>query len=238
MITYFTKGKIAVNEEEVTCIPRIWNDSYGVISVHGREAQNGGGREWLPTAARWPIMRGVGEKITMLSPDLGGLSTWGNNVLLSRMDATKNYLWGLPSVKTGKVKLLGQSMGGLGALVWAAANPTLVDRIVLVIPVLNLLDVRNNSSYGPEIDVAYGGSYSEATHGPTHNPLTMALAGKFANIPIQMWYGDADVLCKPEYSVAFANAAGNCEAHALSGNHEESTVLKMDTSVMVDFMEG
>lgn len=192
----------------------------------------------MPVPARWPIMRGIGNELVMLSPDLGGLSTWGNDTLISRMTAAKEVLYGVPNVRTGKVKLLGQSMGGLGALVWAAANPTLVDRIVLVIPVLNLKDVRDYSNYGPEIDAAYGGAYVEATHGLTHNPLTMAAAGKFKNIPIQMWYGDRDALCRPEFSVQFAALAGQCEAHALSGNHEESTVLQMNVKTMVDFIKS
>lgn len=106
-----------------------------------------------------------------------------------------------------------------------------------MIPVINLTDVRNNSSYQAAIDAAYGGAYTEAAYGATHNPLTIAQAGGLGGVKVQLWYGDTDTLCKPEFALQFAAALGsNCEVRRMGGGHAEETVYNIDPSAVASFL--
>lgn len=231
-------GKVQSGEQEVALFPRASSPlKTGVLYVHGAEGSNPSGMAWMSLSGRWGIMREVASRTPMLCPELGGNSTWGNDTALARMTASYNYLQTLPGVSPGKVSLLAQSMGGTTAVAWARANPSKVDRIAMLIPVINLLDVRDNSSYQAAIDAAYGGAYSEATYGATHNPLTIALAGGLAGIKVQLWYGATDTLCKPEFALQFAAALGsNCDARRMGGGHAEETVANVDAASIAQFL--
>lgn len=231
-------GRAFAGERDVVVRSKDSKASYqGVLYAHGSEGGDGGGTQWMGIATRWPVMQAVGESCLMVCADLGGNQTWGNDTAISRMTSARAYLRGIPGVKQGRINILAQSMGATTALAWAAANPTLVGRIVLMIPVINLADIRANSSlYRPYIDAAYGGAYNEATHGATHNPLTMAQLGKLAGVPIQMWYGIGDTLCKPEYAAQFANAISTCDPRPISGGHAESTISSVDADEIAAFL--
>jgi dienelactone hydrolase len=209
-----------------------------VIYVHGAEGTGAGGLAWTAFPGRWATLNAVARHCTVLSSDLGGNATWGNDAVISAISAAWTYLKTLPGVSQDKVSLLCQSMGGTAAIAWAAANPTQVDRVAMMIPVINLLDVRNSSAYQSAIDAAYGGAYSEATYGAAHNPLTIAAAGKLSGIPIQLWYGATDTLCKPEYALQFAAAAGSCQLRKMNGGHAEETVYNMDSEAIAAFLAG
>ncbi|WOB24732.1 MULTISPECIES: hypothetical protein [Xanthomonas] len=237
-ILTLTVGKVRAGENDLLLSQeQLLPLRRAVIYVHGAEGA-AGGLAWTVLPGRWATLNAVARRSTILSSDLGGNSTWGNDVVINAITAAWNYLKTLPGVSADRVSFLCQSMGTTGTIAWAAANQTLVDRIAMMIPVINLLDVRNNSSYQAAIDTAYGGTYSEATQGATHNPLTMALAGKLVGIPIQMWYGATDTLCKPEFALQFAAAAGNCQVKKMNGGHAEETVYNMDSEAIASFLSG
>jgi|GEM_PF-1502993 len=227
------ENDLLLTQEQVVPVRR------AVLYVHGAEgAGPGGGIAWTTYPGRWATLNAIARRSTILSSDLGGNATWGNDTVKAAITSAWNYLKTVPGVATDRVSLICQSMGATGGIAWAADNPSLVDRIVLMIPALNLLDIRNNSSYQADIDAAYGGAYSEAAYGATHNPLTIATAGKLAGIPIQLWYGDTDTLCKPEYALQFAAAAGNCQLHRMGGGHASETVYNMDSEAIASFLAG
>jgi hypothetical protein len=232
-------GRAFAGERDVIVRPKEARTSYQpVLYAHGSEGGDGGSTQWMGIKTRWPVMQAVAERSLMVCADLGGNQTWGNDTAIARFSSARTYIRSIAGVKTGKVNILAQSMGATTALAWAAANPTLVGRIVLMIPVINLTDVRTNSAlYRPSIDAAYGGTYTEAAHGATHNPLTMAQLGKLAGIPIQMWYGIGDSLCKPEFAVQFANAVSTCEPRPIQGGHAESTISGVNPGAVAAFLE-
>lgn len=199
----------------------------GTIYVHGAEGTPPGGIAWTAIPGRRAIMAAVSAESTILSSDLRGNATWGNDSVLSAITAARTYLLSLPGVSPGKVNILAQSMGGVAAAAWAAANPTLVNRMALLIPVINLTDVRNNSGYQAAIDAAYGGTYTEAAYGAAHNPLTLATSGTLSSIPMKVWYGNTDTLCKPEFALQFAAASG-AKLRVMGGGHAEETVANID----------
>jgi len=150
-------GRAYANERDVVVRNKDRQSSYqGVLYVHGSEGGDGGSSQWMGIKTRWPVMRAVGEKCLMVCADLSGNQTWGNDTAISRLSAARTYMRGIAGVKQGRVNILAQSMGATTALAWAAANPTLVGRIVLMIPVINLSDVHANSSmYRPYINAAW-----------------------------------------------------------------------------------
>lgn len=211
----------------------------GVIYVHGAEGAPPGGLAWTGLRGRWPIMQAVSRRSTIISSDLGGNATWGNSTVIDAIGQARTVLLAQPGVAQAPVGILGQSMGAAGAVPYAAANRSAVSRMVLMIPVLNTQDVRDNSGYRADIDAAFGGTYVEGRDGPTHNPLTIAKAGKLAGLPIQLWYGDSDTLCKPEFALQFAAAVGStCELRKMYGGHAEETVYNIDPEAVAAFLAG
>lgn len=231
-------GRVTAGEADVIMRPKCRQGiKPGVLYVHGAEADVGGGLTWMTIASRARLINAIADAgYTMLSCDLGGVATWGNDTAISRITTAKNYLLTLQDVAAGKIILVGQSMGGQNAMVWAAANPTLVDCIIAAIPVVNIQDVRNRV-YQTSVDAAYSGGYSDATYGAAHNPYVIAGNGGLNGIPMQLWYGDSDTTCLPQYTQAMATRANTVELHQLSGGHAESTVGQIDPGTVLDFMK-
>lgn len=247
MRTVYGKGRVAAGDADVVATPRVPGAAKrGLLYVHGVEAEPGGGYQWMEKPTRWPLIRALVESgRTMVSADLGGNGTWGNTTHIAKITEARNYLLTQPDVLPGRIDILAQSMGATGALAWAAQNSSLVNRIILLIPVLNLTDLRNNSSFQGAIDAAYGGTYTEAAHGAAHNPLTIAQSGALSFTPMQVWYGDADTLCKPADTQAFADALGQFgaagaqhEFRAMSGGHTEAIQLQVDPALVLPFING
>lgn len=171
----------------------------------------------------------------ILATDLGGPVTWGNDTIIARITTAKAYLHASMGAKTGKVILIGMSMGAAGALAWAGANPSLVAGFVGVAPVSNITDIWNTNYTGwaPIIDTCYAGGWSEATYGAAHNPATMAAAGKYATIPTLLYSGISDPLVMPATVQYIADhAAPGSSRVAVVGQH----TIPVPTQPILDFV--
>lgn len=133
---------------------------------------------------------------------------WGNAYSRTWITAVKNYLQTSLGAKAGKIGLVGLSQGGLNALSWAGANPTLTGAVTAYITPPDLEFAASSSGYGSSVDAAYGGDYVEATMGATFNPQTMAEAGKYGSIPIEMVYASNDDVVPFSLPSAFKTAVG------------------------------
>lgn len=233
MWTSHGTGRYFTGESDVICRPSVYSASKpAILHVHGVEAGNGAA-DWMNVSSRPPMFRSLaGAGFTILSCDLGGSATWGNDTSQSRLTSAYNYAQTLPGVTPGRVILFGQSMGGLNSQIWAKNNKTLVAGMILVIPVCNLTDL-STGSFSAAINAAYGGSYSQATHGAARNPVTFGAA--LSGIPTQLWYGDSDTLCKPADAIAVAALNPACILRPLSGGHAESTVAQVVGDDLVSF---
>jgi len=232
-----SSGNVYAGEQDILLAPvKCHPENYPVVFCHGAEGSPGADA-WMGLPTRWGSFNAVIDEggATGFSSDLGGSATWGNDLVVSRMDSAFNFAQTLGQI-AGKVILVAQSMGAATAIAWASANSSKVARIVLVIPVLNILDIRDNSAYANDINAAYGGLYVEATHGLNHSPLTIAQSDKLSSIPILMFYGDVDTLCKPVYAQQFAEAAGQCRAYSMSGGHAETTVAMVPENILSEFI--
>lgn len=133
---------------------------------------------------------------------MGTLNTWGNSAVRTSMSTLKANAQ-TAEFKSGKVHLLGVSAGGLCVLNWAKNNPTLVQSIVLLIPVLDVQAVYsgNRGSFQSVIGTAYGGAPTDAD-----NPADYA--ADLNGIPIRIYYSTSDTITLEAETLAFISASG------------------------------
>lgn len=233
-------GILSAGEAHVELYPKIKPTvlKYGVVNLHGASGDAWTVLGWLndskPGTPNYVARNGQ----TGIAADAGGPQTWGNQAAIDGAQRSYARLQIMRGAKTGKAFLIGASMGGLTALNWAAANPTKVAGIVLIIPVINLNDVKvnNRGGYASLVNAAHGGNYDQATQGATKNPQTMATAGKYAGIPILLYYGLTDTVCVPGEATTFAATVGpNVETVALNSGHENASYLAVDNQRIIDF---
>ena len=232
----YGRGRYAVGEADVIVRPSVYAPPKpAVLHIHGVEAGNGAA-DWMNVPSRNHIFDGITDAgYTIVSCDLGGSATWGNSVSQARIQDAYTYSQTLSGVADGPAILLGQSMGGLNALIFAKNNSSLVRSAVLLIPVCNLADLAM-SQFEAAITASIGATYSEAAHGAQLNPVTFGAA--LNGIPMQLWYGTTDTLCKPQDALALAALAPSIQLMPLAGGHAESTVASIDAASIVQFMDS
>lgn len=133
---------------------------------------------------------------------MGTLATWGNSAVRADM-ATLKTTAQTSFFGSGKVHLLGVSAGGLCALNFAKNNPTLVQSLSLLIPVIDPQAVYdgNLGGFQASISTAYGGRPANADT-PSQN------AASFIGIPTKIWYSTSDTITSSSITTTFAAAAG------------------------------
>lgn len=234
-----SSGRVAANENDVfSCSLADWIDpssTMGVIYCHG-----GGGdayecREYTKYA-QTKLVSALSERFVVVSADLGGARTYGNDTVIAAIGRARNYLVNTLDVKPGKIALVGASMGFQSAAVYARAHPTQIAAIVGFIPLCDLTDIHTNNRAGATADIntAYGGAYSEATYGAAHNPVTFASQ---LTMPIQLWYASDDTAVIPSTVTAFDAAAPNCTINDVGAlGHTEAAIAAADHQTVIDWL--
>lgn len=171
-----------------------------------------------------------------LSIDAGGGTNWGYTNAVARTGDGFTYLTGTWGAKTDKILLWGDSMGALGCLNWAKQNPTKVAAVVLTRPVLDLVDMVNNNrgGFAAEINSTYGGTYNDATQGPTYNPNNYGAA--LNGIPIQIFYGGSDTIAVPAAVTTFLGLCASAAATSVGAVDHASVVTNIDRSAFMAFL--
>lgn len=156
----------------------------------------------------YPVLEAIHAQ-GFATASLTTLNTWGNSTIRTDVSTLKTNCQTAqtpqPAVfAAGKVHLVGISMGGLIALNWAKANPTLVQSITLVIPVLDVQAVydENRGTFTSLIAPAYGGGRPTDADNPIKN------AGSFTGFPINLYYSTTDPITTLSESESFAAATG------------------------------
>lgn len=203
MRTTYGNGRYVASEDDIvfgTAASWAGEQPAGVIFCHGA---NESALISYADDAQNAIQRGIAEYATVHLGDLGGTNTWGNSTAVARVASAVAYLrstWD----QDGPVVLVGISMGTLSAMAYTLANPTEVAAVAAVIPALDLNDLKVNRGLAGAIDPAYGGTYNNATDGPTHNPVLFAAS--LPAIPIQLWTASDDAVCVDSTADAFVTA--------------------------------
>ena len=156
------------------------------------------------------------------------IEQWGNDNARNWITSIRTYMQS-PAVgaKPGKIGLVGLSQGACNVLSWAGANPTLTGAITGYLPATNL------QSFKSVANAAYGDNYNEATMGATYNPQTMAAAGKYAGIPIELVHASNDTIVPLSMVQAFKNAVGaNAVMRNGGATGHEGTVITSDPTIL------
>lgn len=186
----------------------------GLVICHPR-ASSALGMFADPTWVR--LYQALSERFVVSVSDCGGSVPWGNAQTVDAIGKLRSQLindWG---AYNGKIGIVGISMGGLAMFNYAKANPSLVAFCVGIVPAISLASIKSNypASYGPEIDTAYGGTYSDGTQGPTYSPYVYR--NSFPNIKTGIWYSTNDAICLPTVTQTFGASIPNAEMHQIEG---------------------
>ena len=189
----------------------------GVLFSHG----------WGAAVTAWSPQQYTDRGYPLFAGDLGAsLTSAGNDDSITATGAAWTYMKTTAGggVKTDKVLLLAASSGCLNVLNWAIQNPTLVQAIALVIPVLDLDDIYQNNKGGfrAGIGTAYGVTYPTAIPNlATHSPVAYSNANKaLLAMPIKIWASDDD-------PIASATTASQTWATSVNGQGGNVTVTSM-----------
>lgn len=163
---------------------------------------------------------------------------WGNDAAIAKVALAKTFLQGTLGAKSGKIFLLGGSMGALLAMAYARANPTLVQGLILFLPVSDLQDIvtNNRGALAASANAAYSGGYSNATYGATHNPTTFAAT--LSGIPVQTFYATDDTTVIPSTVTGVMTAIGGVDLHTVTGGHADAAMSGVASSTIVSFLNA
>lgn len=187
-----------------------------VIAAHGLLGSAYG---WRSEMAELRTFAALGFPV--ITADLGGPATWGNDTVQARITEAWNYMklgWGV--AHDGFVGYA-QSMGGVALLNYMRAHPADMVALAGEVPVIGLDDThdRDPLSLSGSIESAYGGlsayNAAVATHDPYANMATHAALG----IPTKFWVALDDPICSLAVALYF-DAAGACDTVSIgTGGH-------------------
>lgn len=210
--TSYGVGLYRASEAHTLFRPRIYPlERAGIIHCHGWAASDP-----VPLAVTAAYLTTYRDEPSALArrgfvsiaADLGGGETFGNATGDAGMDDALTYLRA-NGASDDPVGLLGGSMGGQTACVWARQHLASVECIALLVPGLDVEDIRVNDRLGAQaaIEAAHTDNATWQAARPTRNPIEFA--DELADIPIRIWYSTDDDVCLPEFVTAFAAAHGN-----------------------------
>jgi len=140
---------------------------------------------------------------TVRAQDFGGM-TWGNDAGTDKVHtaiAQMRSTWGV----TGKVALVGISMGGCVVLNYTKRFP---DDVACVAAAIGLTDLGtlydSETGYDASIDAAYGGSFDTDDRN-NHSPQ-LFINSIPPSLPISLWTSTNDPIVYPAWHAAFKAA--------------------------------
>lgn len=206
----------------------------GIVAGHGRAAL--GTQCFDPTWSQATIQALAEANYVVLSNDMAGQNTWGNDATQTKYGDAKTRLQSAAvNAASGPVGLLLTSMAGLGGLNWARANPTLVACIALLLPVVDLAYEHDNNvqSFAAEIETAFtnlaGYTAAVATHDPMQNTAS------YTGVPMKAWISPSDTVAITARQQAFITATG-CQ-QGVSGANDHSGAF-LPTAEIVQFFQA
>lgn len=191
-----------------------------------------GGTASAASLSMLAFFKGIAKDVTLMSADLGGLSTFGNDAGTAAVEDAFDYLvasWHAVE----PIILVGASMGAATALNFAKRYPARVAAVACIIPATDIDYLHANASapVPADIDSAYAGGWSQATYGADHNPITFA-ASLDADLPIKLWYAPDDAFIPTAMPLAFQAARPQTEVEVLpAGGHTDASLLNSLASV-------
>lgn len=218
-------GAYYTAEGSTLVLPKEWRGDgtvMGLVYVHGATQTDAQVLDSTTYPAIVDIMRSVAAAGWPVLSIYAGGDLWGNATAMARMGSAKTYLQSTIGAKSGKIGLIGGSMGGLTVQNYAQANPSSVAVAVGLVPVSDVSDFVTNNRGGlaSSINTAYS-TWNEGTMGTTYNPHTYASGGNLAACHYKCWYGASDTIVIPSTVTDVATAAGTTAVSCV-GDHNTS----------------
>lgn len=166
--------------------------------------------------------------------DMGGPATWGGDVATGPAGAAEaDRAWAVANLgaKNGKAVLVGGSMGGLNAIMFALQNPAKVAAVHACIPAFDPEYARVNNVGGSKADI-------EAVYGAGVVPLARQVFLRGADfaatgIPLRIVYSTTDFYTPLASTLRFIADSGCQSANLGAVGH---SYLGTDIDAMVTFL--
>lgn len=230
-------GRVAAGEADEIFAPRTPRQgTCGLVLVHGFNGPTGFIDPVNQASAMRLAAALAGAGIPCIAGDFGG-NVWGNDTVLSRIDAAWAVLAAqFPTMRTDKICLLGQSMGGAAVTRYSQIHPDKVAACVGLIPVCDLVDLytRNIDGFDTTIGTAWG------VTPPTALPSTADIAGNAylaASVPWLAGYSTVDAIALPSYVTTYtATVGGTAVVTDSTYGHSDAAVGGMPISTVGQFL--
>jgi pimeloyl-ACP methyl ester carboxylesterase len=179
----------------------------GFIYAHGA---GGTASMWTDAAGQLLLGRVLSQRYIVLADDWAGGLAWGNDNAVTDMNTANTFLplFGASTMP----KIVGAtSMGGLQSIRYAAKYPTQVAGLLLLVPALNLNEIRGAiASTRADQDTAWGVTYAVTPvipepAGPSASINMLTLASQI-QCPVFLAYAPDDTIVSPASAIAFVNA--------------------------------
>jgi pimeloyl-ACP methyl ester carboxylesterase len=243
----YARAGDAAGEWWYSMSPRLPGTKPGIFWLHGA-----GGEEtalwptWSPNSsalAWWLADHGY----SVFAPDCSnsvqtdGAETWGNDASTDTLDAAITYVQANPGefqMASGKVVLIGQSMGHVTACNYARRFPTKVAGIIGAAGATDV-DYHYVTGFGVNIDAAYSGNWATNGRATNHDPIDFAGSLTF---PHRYYYATDDDNVPPSGTGSFRPfyaAYGGPHDPAISmgtGGHTDTPVANIDKQGLLEFL--
>lgn len=229
-------GEVRSNGTEPTfrLVPKLWRldgiTRMGVLYCHGAGtlgADQGSAADGLKA-----VLAALAERWPLGCADLGGAFTWGNATARTAVGTEKTAIQSAGAA-SGKVALVGGSMGAATALNFARANPTLVASVSLILPAVDLNDIHDNNrgGYAASINAAVGGDPSAVANS---SPAGADWTG--VSIPMKAWYASDDAIVIASTVTTFMTARSGTAVNVGALGHTDAAIAAVPPSDVVDFI--
>jgi acetyl esterase/lipase len=233
-------GRAAVGEQDVVLLPRGYRQdgsALGIVYCHGAAGHALSASDPVQRKGEWALVRGLAEHHPVVVADLGGPYTFGNPTTVARIASARAYLQDVWGARPGAVALVGTSMGGAGALNFAARHRDQVAAVVGVVPVCDLeeLYTGHDGGYAPYIAAAWGITVGQVLP-LLANPLDNVLA--LLGLPLQVWYASDDDVVPPSTVDALLSLLGlGTESHDVGRlGHTQAAIGAADVPAILAFL--
>lgn len=225
MIATVRRGYAGAAPDELAVVAHrpsyVSGEQPAVLMFHGA-GDGARGPLVLPYGTGWGgegLLKAIADRgRPVVSGDWGGTAPWANDTAMGRVDAGHTWVrpgGGAAVASAGDVSLVGASMGAATAVRWAVRNPTLVDRLALLIPALDFGWLFDNfPNHATNMTAAWGSRAAAVAQQP------LAIAAGLPAVPVAVWYASNDDVYPPGQALATVEAfaalcPGPTEIHSL-----------------------
>lgn len=230
-------GRVAPGEWDEIFTPRTpRKGTCGVVMCHG----SGNPRAFIdpinqPSSVKL-VAALAGAGIPCIGGDFGN-QTWGNDTVVSRIDAAWSVLQSnFPDMRTDKICLIGGSMGGAAVAHYSQAYPNKVACVIGLIPLWDLTAFYTANTFGTQTEIATAWGVSPGAPLPARADIA-ANANLAAGIPTLAGYSTVDTTVLPQWVTSYTAAVGGTAIVTdTTYGHSDAAVGGMPINTVGEFL--